>query len=117
MSRVRTRLEQYKAEIEKKSQYKHGLPGSALDIVNTLLNDLEQDEKENGWITIDEKLPDPDEYILISFFNSSIPMIGRYTVDDNDGGTFRVGDEDDSFGEHGLYVNAWMPLPEPYKED
>lgn len=117
MSRVRTRLEQYKAEIEKKSQYKHGLPGSALDIVNTLLNDLEQDEKENGWITIDEKLPDPDEYILVSFFNSSIPMIGRYTVDDNDGGTFRVGDEDDSFGEHGLYVNAWMPLPEPYKED
>lgn len=117
MSRVRTRLEQYKAEIEKKSQYKHGLPGSALDIVNTLLNDLEQDEKENGWITIDEKLPDPDEYILVSFFNSSIPMIGRYTVDDNDGGTFRVGDEDDSFGEHGLYINAWMPLPEPYKED
>lgn len=52
MSRVRTRLEQYKAEIEKKSQYKHGLPGSALDIVNTLLNDLEQDEKENGWIPV-----------------------------------------------------------------
>ena len=48
ISRVRTRLEQYKAEIEKKSQYKNGLPGSALDIVNTLLDDLEQDEKENG---------------------------------------------------------------------
>lgn len=48
MSRVRTRLEQYKTEMENKSQYKHGLPGSALDIVNTLLNDLEQDEKENG---------------------------------------------------------------------
>lgn len=58
MSRVRTRLEQYKAEIEKKSQYKHGLPGSALDIVNTLLNDLEQDEKENGWIPVSERLPD-----------------------------------------------------------
>ncbi len=52
MSRVRTRLEQYKAEIEKRLQYKHGLPGSALDIVNTLLNDLEQDEKENGWIPV-----------------------------------------------------------------
>ena len=48
MSRVRTRLEQYKADIEKKSQYKHGLPGSALDIVNSLLDALEQDEKENG---------------------------------------------------------------------
>ena len=54
MSRVRTRLEQYKTEIEKKSQYKHGLPGSALDIVNTLLDDLEQDEKENGWIPLPE---------------------------------------------------------------
>lgn len=52
MRRVRFRLEQYKDEIEKKSQYKHGLPGSALDIVNTLLNDLEQDEKENGWIPV-----------------------------------------------------------------
>lgn len=52
MSRVRTRLEQYKTEIENKSQYKHGLPGSALDIVNSLLDDLEQDEKENGWIPV-----------------------------------------------------------------
>ena len=58
MSRVRTRLEQYKAEIEKKSQYKHGLPGSALDIVNTLLNDFEQDEKENGWIPVSDRLPE-----------------------------------------------------------
>ena len=51
MSRVRTRLEQYKTEIENKSQYKHGLPGSALDIVNTLLVDAEEDRKENKqWI-------------------------------------------------------------------
>lgn len=52
MSRVRKRLEQYKAELERQSQYKAGLPGSALDIVNTLLDDLEQDEKENGWIPV-----------------------------------------------------------------
>lgn len=73
--------------------------------------------KATNWIPVDEKLPDPDKYILVSFFNSSIPMIGRYTVDDNDGGTFRMGDEDESFGEHDLYVNAWMPLPKCYKED
>ena len=58
MSRVRTRLKQYKTEIENKSQYKHGLPGSTLNIVNTLLNDLEQDEKENGWIPVSERLPE-----------------------------------------------------------
>lgn len=117
MSRVRTRLEQYKAEIEKKSQYKHGLPGSALNIVNTLLNDLEQDEKENGWIPVSERLPDPDKYIAILLDNCDIPAIGRYTVDDEGGGTFRVGDQDESFLELNLFVNAWMPLPEPYKED
>nr|DAO29054.1 MAG TPA: Protein of unknown function (DUF551) [Caudoviricetes sp.] len=117
MSRVRTRLEQYKAEIEKKSQYKHGLPGSALDIVNTLLDDLEQDEKENGWIPVSERLPDQDKYIAISLDNCDIPAIGRYTVDDEGGGTFRVGDQEESFLELNLVVNAWKPLPEPYKED
>ena len=45
MSRVRTRLEQYKAELERQTQYKTGLPGSALDIVNTLLEDLDADEE------------------------------------------------------------------------
>ncbi len=44
-------------------------------------------------------------------------MIGRYTVDGDGGGTFRIGDEDESFIEHDLYVNAWMPLPECYKEE
>lgn len=51
MIRVRKRLEQYKQELEKQTQYKAGLPGSALDIVKILLADLEEDEKENkSWI-------------------------------------------------------------------
>lgn len=117
MSRVRTRLEQYKTEMENKSQYKHEFLGSAPDIVNTLLDDLEQDEKENGWIPVGERMPDPDKYIAILLDNCDIPAIGRYTVDDEGGGTFRVGDQDESFLELNLFVNAWMPLPEPYKED
>lgn len=46
MNRARKRLEWYKSEIERKSQYKEGLPGSALDIINTLLADLKEDQKE-----------------------------------------------------------------------
>lgn len=68
-----------------------------------------------GWIPIEEALPDPDEHILVSFENFSIPMIGRYTVDDDDSGTFRIGDVDETFIENDLYVNAWMPLPESYR--
>ena len=70
MSRVRTRLEQYKTEIEKKSKYKHEFLGSAPYIVNTLLDDLEQDEKENGWIPVSERLPDRRDWCLAVFRES-----------------------------------------------
>lgn len=117
MSRVRKRLEQYKQQLERQTQYKAGLPGSALDIVKILLADLEEDEKEHGWIPVSERLPDPDKYIAISLDNCDIPAIGRYTVDDEGGGTFRVGDQEESFLELNLVVDAWKPLPEPYRED
>lgn len=107
MSRVRTRLEQYKTEIENKLQYKHGLPGSALDIVNTLLNDFEQDEKENGWIPCSERLPENGTNVIASFSSGTVTEL-RYVAN----GIF-----------HGIYeystkvIVAWRPLPEPYKED
>jgi hypothetical protein len=107
MSRVRTRLEQYKAEIEKKSQYKHGLPGSALDIVNTLLNDFEQDEKENGWIPVSERLPEDGTYITTldgELVGQEEPFTGMCGIENG-----KWDDED--------CVIVWMPLPEPYKED
>ena len=117
MSHIKDRLKQYKDKYSDCYKYAGLYVKVIQDMIEQLLNDLEQDEKENGWIPVSERLPDPDKCILVSFFNSSIPMIGRYTVDDDDGGTFRVGDEDESFGEHGLYVNAWMELPKCYKED
>lgn len=116
MSKVRKHLEQLKRDLENHTIYKEGLPGSALDIVNTLLNDLEQDEKENGWIPIDERLPETDDYILVSFSNSTLPDIGRYEADKDGGGAFFPGDEERSYASFGLFINAWMPLPEPYKE-
>lgn len=68
------------------------------------------------WIPVEERLPEADKYVLVSFENFSLPMIGRYTVDDDDSGTFRIGDDDDSFVQYDLFVNAWMYPPEPYGE-
>lgn len=116
MRQIRERLEQMKKDLENHTIYKEGLPGSALDIVNTLLADLKQDEKENGWIPIDERLPETDDYILVSFSNSTLLDIGRYEADKDGGGAFFPGDKERSYVSYGLFVNAWMPLPEPYKE-
>ena len=111
MSRVRVRLEQYKAEIEEKSQYKHEFLGSAPDIVNTLLNDLEQDEKENGWIPVSERLPEAsgtyqvtcmDGRIYHSTYAKFQSKLKRWELT----------------GARSYWkVTAWMPLPEPMKED
>lgn len=130
MSRVRTRLEQYKAEIEKKSQYKHGLPGSALDIVNTLLNDLEQDEKENGWIPVSERVPEDEKEYLVTLEKvygtpEKLYGIANYLKFGDAGywnekkyGYLEWDKYSDGHGGTKMYkVIAWMPLPEPYKEE
>ena len=38
-----------------------------------------------GWIPCSERLPDNDNYILISFENFSLPMVGRYEEDETGG--------------------------------
>lgn len=130
MRRVRFRLEQYKDEIEKKSQYKHGLPGSALDIVNTLLSDLEQDEKENGWIPVKYHQISEKERAEESISKNIQYMLDCKMPDDGQEIFVTNGEtawQDTSFIDcDGYYldsnydwidVTAWRPLPEPYKED
>ena len=82
-----------------------------------LLGKLQEERSKHSWVPVAEQLPEPEELVLLSFENFSIPMIGRYTASTDDGGTFRGGDDDESFIEHDLYVNAWMPLPEPYRKE
>ena len=67
------------------------------------------------WIPVTEKLPEPESYILVSFDNSTLPDIATYRVDDDGSGAFYPGDEDYTYLSVGLFVNAWMPLPEPYR--
>ena len=47
---------------------------------------------KQGWIPVSEHYPDTEKYILLSFSNFSIPVVGRLEEDDN-GGTFYIGDE------------------------
>lgn len=66
------------------------------------------------WIPCSERLPEDESYILVSFENSTMPDIARYEEND-EGGAFYPGDDEKSYSSYGFFVNAWMPLPEPYK--
>ena len=70
------------------------------------------------WIPVEEQLPETNDYVLLSFANFLLPAIGRFDTDEDGGGAWYLGDDDekDTCISIGLFVNAWMPLPEAYKE-
>ena len=70
---------------------------------------------EQRWIPVTERLPESGRYILLSFDNFSLPVVGRYEGNKMGGGSFYVGDDTETCTKQYLFVNAWMPLPDPYR--
>ena len=68
--------------------------------------------KENRWIWHDAESdpPDSDRYILLSFANADFYAIGRYE-EDEEGGAYFDGDDDEPLTKIGLIVNGWWELP------
>lgn len=93
----------------------HKYDVDAVDCNADLQRLLERQATVNGWIPCDERYPDTEHYILLSFANFSVPCVGRYE-ENEEGGAFYVGDDDESCISHDLIVNAWMPLPECYAD-
>ncbi|MFQ7248615.1 MAG: hypothetical protein ACLRPH_06000 [Ruminococcus sp.] len=74
------------------------------------------DEMINKWIPVEDTdhTPENESYVLVSFSNFSYPDIVRYE-EDEEGGAYYPRDDEKTYSEYGLFVNAWMPLPEQYK--
>ena len=73
----------------------------------------EAEQYNNGWIPCSEP-PKDDRYVLLSFDNFSVPMVGRYEEDEN-GGSYYIGDDIEPCVTQDIFVNAWMNLPAPYQ--
>lgn len=107
-------LAEMQTAIKSNEERENSFTVSVLQEAYSIIQELKDTNANNGWIPCSERYPDNDKYILLSFENFSLPIVGRYEVDEN-GGAFFVGDEDTSCVSSGLFVNAWQPLPEPYE--
>lgn len=82
-----------------------------------LLQKLNAEEKKHRWIPVEERLPEEDEYVLMSFENFSLPIIGRYEkimIVVEHGMPVMMMDAILASSQD-LFVNAWLPLPKPYR--
>lgn len=82
MSHIKDRLKQYKDKYSDCYKYAGVHVKVIQDMIEQLLDDLEQDEKENGWIPVSERLPDGDDcrYFMCLLENhlEDVPIFLQY---------------------------------------
>lgn len=129
MSHIKDRLNQYKDKYSDCYKYAGVYVKVVQDMIEKLQDDLEQDEKENGWIPVkyhqisekeraeesisndiqymlDCKMPDDGQKILVT--NGETTWQDTCFIDSNE--YYLDG------GYDWIDIMAWMPLPKPYKE-
>lgn len=131
MSHIKDRLSDYHDFMKKLADdHQMVLASDLLEMIEQLQYDLEQDEKENGWIPVkyhqisekeraeeflskdiqymlDCKMPDDEQEILVT--NGETTWKDTCFIDSN--GYYLDG------GYDWIDITAWQPLPNPMKED
>lgn len=116
MSHIKDRLKQYADKYSDCYKYAGVYVKVIQDMIEQLLADLEQDEKENGWIPVSERLPE----IKKNYLECYLVTDGRFCLM-----AYLTSEKEWVFAEctncknkiNWTDIVAWIPLPELYKED
>lgn len=133
MSHIKDRLSSYHDWMQDiVNRYKLVTARDFLEMIEQLQEDLEQDEKENGWIPVSKRLPEEHDSIFVKFKGTDNWKKGMFEKTSKyviatvvfDDGTVLVEQAHTTDGIWrtdkkvlGGTVVAWMDYPEPYKED
>lgn len=110
MIHIKERLKQYADKYSDCYKYAGLYVKVIQDMIEQLLNDLEQDEKENGWIPVSERLPEASGTYQVTCMDGRIHR-STYAKFQNKLKRWEL------TGARSYWkVTAWQPLPAPYKE-
>lgn len=108
MSHIKDRLADYRDQMNKLAeQYEMITAKDVLDMIEQFQDDMKQDEKENGWIPVSERVPEEmaSTNYLVTIKGYGVD-VANYVPITKTWYCLSIPCE----------VIAWMPLPEPYHE-
>lgn len=133
MSHIKDRLSDYHDFMKELADYHQiVLASDVFEMIEQLQDDLKQDEKENGWIPVSERLPEEHDSVFAKFKGTGNWKRGMFEKTSKyviatvvfDDGTVLVEQAHTTDGIWrtdktvlGGTVVAWMDFPEPYNED